>query len=186
MQTVNNLGYEVTRFMLSENLTKALSEQVNAEYYSAYMYLSMSSQADQMGLKGAAHWLFAQAQEEMAHGTNMYQYILERGASPILTAIESPPADFSGLLQIFEMVLSHEQTVTQRINNIATMAMKEHDHALYQFIMWYVNEQVEEEASASDIVNKIQMIGDNKGLLLALDTELATRIFTNPFPTMLA
>ena len=171
--------------MLSQNLTKALSDQVNAEYYSAYLYLSMSACADQMGLKGAAHWLFAQAQEEMAHGTNMYQYILERGERPSFTEISAPQSDFADLKQIFEMVLEHEQTVTQRINAIATMAMQEHDHACYQFIMWYVNEQVEEEASASDVLSKLQMIGDNKGLLLALDTELAARVFVNPFPNML-
>ena len=171
--------------MISQKLTKALSDQVNAEYYSAYLYLSMSACADQLGLKGAAHWLFAQAQEEMAHGTNMYQYILERGAKPSFAEISVPPSDFADLNQIFQMVLEHEQSVTKRINDIATMAMQEHDHACYQFIMWYVNEQVEEEASASDVLSKIQMIGDNTGLLLALDTELAARTFVNPLPTML-
>ena len=168
--------------MMTQKLTKALSEQVTAEYYSAYLYLSMSACADQMGLKGAAHWLYSQAQEEMAHGTNMYQYILERGEKPTLGEIEAPPSDFSDLKEIFEKTLEHEQLVTQRINAIATMAMQEHDHACYQFIMWYVNEQVEEEASASDILSKVQMIGDNKGLLLTLDAELAARTFVNPFP----
>ena len=168
--------------MMSQNLTKALSEQVTAEYYSAYLYLSMSACADQMGLKGAAHWLYLQAKEEMAHGTNMYQYILERGEKPTFGEIEAPPADFSGLKEIFEKTLEHEQLVTQRINAIATMAMQANDHACYQFIMWYVSEQVEEEASAADILSKSQMIGDNKGLLLTLDAELATRTFVNPFP----
>jgi len=171
--------------MISQNLAKALSEQVNAEYYSAYLYLSMSASADQAGLKGVAHWLFLQAQEEMAHGTNMYQYILERGEKPTFAEIQMPPSDFSDVGQIFEEVLAHEQMVTQRINAIATMAMQEHDHACYQFILWYVNEQVEEEASASDILGKLEMIGDNKGLLLALDQELAARTFVNPFPNML-
>ena len=171
--------------MMSQNLTKILNDQVNAEYYSAYLYLSMSACADRMGLKGAAHWLFAQAQEEMAHGTNMYQYILERGEAPSFAEINAPQSDFSDLKQIFEMVLEHEQHVTQRINAIATMAMQENDHACYQFIMWYVNEQVEEESSASDILSKVQMIGDNMGLLLALDKELAARTFVNPFPNML-
>ena len=169
--------------MISQSLSKALSEQVNAEYYSAYLYLSMSACADQAGLKGVANWLFVQAQEEMAHGTNIYQYILERGAAPSFGEIKAPPSDFSDVSEIFEEVAAHEQLVTQRINAIATMAMQEHDHACYQFIMWYVNEQVEEEASASDILNKMQMIGDNKGLLLNLDNELAARVFVNPFPT---
>ena len=171
--------------MLGKNLSKALSEQVNAEYYSAYLYLSMSACADQSGLKGIAHWLFVQAQEEMAHGTNMYQYILERGVKPSFAAIEAPPSDFSDVVKMFEMVLSHEQEVTRRINAIATMALQEHDHACYQFIMWYVNEQVEEESSASDVLGKMQMAGDDKGLLLTLDNELAARTFVNPFPNML-
>ena len=167
--------------MLSEKLTSALSEQVNAEYYSAYIYLSMSATADGMGLGGAANWLFAQAQEEMAHGTNIYEYILERGVVPTFEAIEKPPTTFASVNEIFEMVLAHEQKVTKRINDIATIAMQEHDHACYQFMMWYVNEQVEEEASATAILDKLQLIGDNKGLLLALDNELATRTFVNPF-----
>lgn len=167
--------------MISKKLLAALSEQVNAEYYSAYLYLSMSAFADQAGFKGIAHWLFEQSREEMAHGTNMYQYILERGGVPSLTAIAAPPADFTDISQVFELTLAHEQSVTQRINDIATMAMQEHDHACYQFIMWYVNEQVEEEATASDILSKVQMIGDNKGLLLNLDQELGTRTFVNPF-----
>ena len=171
--------------MISQKLTKALSDQVNAEYYSAYLYLSMSACAEQLGFKGTAHWLFAQAQEEMAHGTNMYRYILERGSKPSFAEINMPPSDFSSLKQLFEMVLEHEQHVTQRINDIATMAIQEHDHACYQFIMWYVNEQVEEESSVSDVLSKVQMIGDNTGLLLALDKELATRVFINPFPNIL-
>ena len=168
--------------MISETLAKALSEQVTAEYYSAYLYLSMSASADRAALKGAANWLFAQAQEEMAHGTHMYEYILERGAAPAFDAVPAPPASFADMADIFEKVLAHERTVTQRINAIATLAMKENDHACYQFILWYVNEQVEEESSAADILDKLRMIGSDKGLLLTLDKELAARVFVNPFP----
>ena len=168
--------------MLSETLSNTLSDQVNAEYYSAYLYLAMSASADKMGLKGAANWLFVQAQEEMAHGTHMYEYILERGAHPAFAAIEPPPSSFKDLNDIFEKVLEHEQKVTQRINNLATIAMKESDHAGYQFMMWFVTEQVEEEASAAAILDKLRFIGDNKGLLLNLNNELAARVFVNPFP----
>lgn len=171
--------------MLSEKLRSTLSDQVNAEYYSAYLYLAMSASADQMGLKGTARWLFAQAQEEMAHGTRMYQYLLERGASPAFAAIDLPPASFADAREIFAMVLAHEQKVTQRINSIASLAMQEADHACYQFMLWFVNEQVEEEASVSGIIDKLRLIGDNKGMMLALDNELGTRVFVNPFPTML-
>ena len=170
--------------MLSEKLTKALSEQVNAEYYSAYLYLAMSAAADGLGLKGTANWLFVQAQEEMAHGTNMYKYILERGAAPSFAAIEQPPATFADIKEIFEMVLSHEQKVTQRINAIATLSMQEFDHACYQFMMWYVDEQVEEESNANDMLDKLRLIGDNTSMLLTLDNELAARVFVNPFPVV--
>lgn len=168
--------------MLSATLTKALNDQVNAEMYSAYLYLSMSAYAEEAGFKGAAHWLYIQVQEEWAHAINMYQYVLERGATPALAEIDKPDSSFSGLKEIYDKVLAHERIVTERINNIATLAMKEQDHACYQFILWYVNEQVEEEASASEIVAKLALIGDNKGLMLALDNELAARTFTNPFP----
>jgi len=169
--------------MLSEKLTSALSNQVTAEYYSAYLYLSMSAAADRLGLKGVANWLFVQAQEEMAHGTNIYKYILERGVSPAFAEIEKPTGSFSNVKEIFEQVLSHEQKVTQSINAIATLAMQESDHACYQFMMWYVNEQVEEESGATEALDKLSLIGDNNGLLLTFDNELAARVFVNPFPT---
>ena len=169
--------------MISERLVKALNDQVNAEYYSAYLYHSMSACMEHATLKGVANWLFVQAKEEMAHGINIYQYILDRGALPVLTAIQQPPSLYDGIEAIFELVYSHEQKVTELINALATLAMQENDHACYQFIMWYVNEQVEEEANASDILSKIQMIGQNKGFLLALDQELGARVFNNPFPS---
>jgi len=168
--------------MLSEKLTKALSEQVNAEYYSAYLYLSMSAFAEHTGFKGVANWMFVQAQEEMSHGIHMYQYILDRGAAPSFAAIALPPVSFTGINDVFEKVLEHEQKVTKGINNIATLAMQENDHACYQFIMWYVNEQVEEEANASEILSKLELIGGDKGFLLTLDNDFSTRVYTNPFP----
>ncbi|MCL2545985.1 MAG: ferritin [Oscillospiraceae bacterium] len=168
--------------MISEKLRKALSEQVNAEYYSAYLYLAMSAAADQMGLKGASNWLFAQAQEEMAHGTHIYQYILERGEAPNFAAIDLPQTAFVDIREIFDRTLEHEQKVTRLINAIATLAMQESDHACYQFMMWFVNEQVEEEASASEIIDKLKLIGDNEAMLLTLDNELGTRVFVDPFP----
>lgn len=168
--------------MLSETLTKALNDQLNAELYSSYLYLSMSACMERAGLKGAANWLWIQTQEEKAHAIHMYQYILDRGAIPELKAIEAPEAEFPDMKSVFEKTLAHEKKVTASINNIATLAMKESDHACYQFIMWYVNEQVEEEAGVSDLLSKLEFIGDNKGLLLNLDGELAGRVFNNPFP----
>ncbi|MCL2461790.1 MAG: ferritin [Defluviitaleaceae bacterium] len=168
--------------MLNENITKALNDQVNAEIYSAYLYMSMSAYAERSSLKGAANWLWVQAQEEKAHAIHMYQFILDRGAVPVFPAIDAPDASFSGLKDVFEKVLAHENKVTERINNLATLAMQEHDHACYQFVMWYVNEQVEEEANDTDILGKLEMIGGDKGQLLNLDKELALRTYVNPFP----
>ena len=168
--------------MINEQLTKALSDQINAEYYSAYLYLAMSAAADGLGLKGAANWLFVQAKEEMAHGTHIYEYMLNRNAVVRFAAIACPPESFSDIKEIFEAVLSHEQKVTQGINLISTLAMKESDHACYQFMMWYVNEQVEEEANATEILDKLRLIGDDTGMLLTLDNELAARVFVDPFP----
>ncbi|MCL2121788.1 MAG: ferritin [Clostridiales bacterium] len=168
--------------MISEKIAKALSEQINAEYYSAYLYQSMSACMERAALKGAANWLFIQAKEEMAHGINIYQYILDRGADPALSAIKAPPASFAGIKEIFEATVAHEAKVTGLLNALASLAMKENDHACYQFIMWYVNEQVEEESQASDILSRINMIGNDQGLLLSLDNELAARTYVNPFP----
>ena len=168
--------------MLSDKLLKVLSEQIVAEYYSAYLYLAMSASADQMGLKGASHWLFCQAQEEMAHGTHIFEYVLERGAAPAFAAIDLPPASYKNINEIFEMVLTHEQKVTKMINAIATTAMAESDHACYQFMMWFVNEQVEEEATATEVLDKLKLCERSTGMTLTLDNELGARVFVHPFP----
>jgi ferritin len=167
--------------MIKDKVTKALSDQVNAEYYSAYLYLAMSAYADRVGYKGVANWLYVQAQEEMAHGTHIYQHILERGASPTFAEIAVPPTSFTDIKDIFEKVLTHERHVTELINNIATIAMQENDHASYNFIMWYVNEQVEEESTADEILAKVNFAGDSPNLLYNIDAELATRTFVDPF-----
>lgn len=169
--------------MLNDALAKALNDQVNAEYYSAYLYLAMSAYADRAGFKGVANWMFVQTQEEMAHGTHIYQHILERGGTPAFADVKTPPSSFNGIRDIFEKSLAHEQMVTGRINNIASIAMRESDHASYNFIMWYVNEQTEEEANVNDILAKIALADGNPGLLFTLDAELSARVFVHPFPT---
>ena len=172
--------------MIKDKLSNALSNQVNAEYYSAYLYLAMSACMDRAGFHGAANWLFVQAQEEMAHGTHMYQYILERGAMPSFKNVEAPEVTVGSLKEVFEKVCAHEQHVTELINGIATIAMSENDHAGYNFISWFVNEQVEEESTADKILTKIKHIGNNPDMLLNLDSELAARVFVNPFPATAA
>jgi ferritin len=170
--------------MITETLTKALSNQINAEFYSAYLYLAMSAKADDLGYKGLQSWLYVQAQEEMAHATHMYEHLLERGALPSFDAIAATE-DMKALQDvrpIFEKVLAHEVYVTTLINDIASLAMKENDHATYTFISWYVNEQVEEVDVAGTLLKKVKLIENNPGQLYDLDAELATRVFVNPFP----
>lgn len=167
--------------MIKDSLVKALNDQLNAEYYSAYLYLSMSSYAEHAGFKGIAHWLFIQAREEMAHGTHIYHHILERGALPVLGDIKAPEASYSGIKELFEKTLAHERHVSELISRIATLAQEEKDHATYHFIMWYVDEQVEEEAAAEDILNRINLTGNNTALLYHLDSAFAARTFTDPF-----
>jgi len=167
--------------MLKDKLQKAFSDQINAEFYSAYLYLGMSAYTDRLGFKGVANWLYVQAQEEMAHATHMYQHVLDRGAVPTLQDIKAPAGEYGGIKDVFVAIAKHEAHVTELINNIASIAFAENDHASYQFIRWYVNEQVEEESTADEIVSKLEIIGDNTVLLYNLDQELATRAFVDPF-----
>jgi ferritin len=168
--------------MIKDSLVKALNDQVNAEYYSAYLYLAMSAYADRLGYKGIANWLFVQAQEELAHGIHIYQHLLERSAAPSFRDIKAPDASYGSLKEVFEKVLAHERHVTELISQIASLALNEKDHITYNFIQWYVNEQVEEEANAEDLAVKFSRIGDNPGLLYTIDAQLGARQFTNPFP----
>jgi ferritin len=168
--------------MIKETLVKALSDQVNAEYYSAYLYLAMSAYVDRAGYKGIANWLFVQAKEETAHGTHIYRHLLERGAVPSFPDIKAPPVSYGSIKEVFEKVLAHERHVTDLINRIASLALSENDHATHNFIMWYVNEQVEEEANADELLAKLNNSGGNPGLLYSIDAELGQRQFTDPFP----
>jgi ferritin len=169
--------------MIKDNVAKAISDQVNAEFYSAYLYLYLSSVADDMGYTGITNWLRVQAKEEMAHATHMYEHLLERDGDAAFGPIASPVdgKDYRSVPAIFEKVLEHEKHVTELIDSIASLAMKEGDHASYNFFIWYVNEQVEEVDTASNLVKKIKLIENSPGQLYDLDTELAARVFVDPF-----
>ncbi len=169
--------------MIKPVLADAISKQINAELYSAYLYLAMSAWADAQGLDGMKNWLYVQYQEESVHGLHLYAYLLDRDAAPAFYPIEKPETSWDSPIAVFEHVARHEAHVTALLNDLATLAMQEKDHATYQFVMWYVNEQVEEEANADKIGKRLGLIGDNKGQLLTLDAELAARTFVNPFPT---
>jgi ferritin len=141
----------------------------------------MSAYADRAGFKGIANWLFVQAREETAHANRMCQYILERGASPSFADIKAPQLSLASITEVFEMTLSHEQHVSELINRTAALALGENDHAAYAFIHWYVNEQVEEEANAGEILAQARAIGNNTALFYQLDAKLAKREFADPF-----
>lgn len=168
--------------MLKESVLKALSDQVNAEFYSAYLYFGMSAYADRLGYRGVANWLYVQSREEMAHAVHIYRHILERGESPALGDIKAPPASFGSIKEVFEKVLAHERYVSDLINKIASIAMGEQDHATYNFLAWYVSEQVEEEANAEELLSKVKLADNNTGAMYNLDASLAARKFVDPFP----
>lgn len=166
--------------MIKERIEDAINGQINAEFYSSYLYLSMSAYFKSIDLKGCASWMIAQAQEEISHGMKMYNYIQERGGTVQLGPIEGPPTKWESALDIFQHALKHEQHVTGLINGLVDIAIEEKDHATKNFLDWFVDEQVEEEASASEVVQQLKMIGDNGYGLLMLDRELGQRIFTPP------
>ncbi|MCK9294748.1 MAG: ferritin [Desulfobulbaceae bacterium] len=166
--------------MLSKNMEKALNEQVNWELYSSYFYLSMSSYFASSNLAGCANWMRVQAQEELFHAIKIYDYINARGGRAVLAAIAQPPAEWKTPLHVFEEVLSHEQKVTALINGLVNLALDERDHATNNFLQWFVSEQVEEEASASSVLEKFKLIGKDKSGFFAIDLELAKRVFTPP------
>lgn len=165
---------------MKAELAQAISDQINKEYYSAFLYLAMSNWCDDNGLKGAANWMYVQYQEELAHAQGFFQYMQTRNESVSFKAIEDPSGEWSSLLDIFKGALKHEQFVTDSINNLATIAMKTNDHASYIFLQWYVTEQVEEEGNASDMIDRLTLAADNTNALLNIDDQLATRVFVDP------
>lgn len=166
--------------MLSDTMHQAMNEQINKELYSAYLYQSMMAHFDALGLQGFANWMRVQSMEETLHAYKFYAYIIERGGKVTLTAIDGPETDWPTPLAAFEQVLSHEQYVTSLINNLMDIALETRDHASSSFLQWYVDEQVEEEGNAEQIVSKLKLIGDNAQALLMIDQELGARVFTVP------
>ena len=166
--------------MLKEKIQKALNQQVNAELYSSYLYLAMAAYFETINLKGFANWMRVQTQEELVHAMKFYDFIIERGGKAVLSSIEGPPTEWASPLAVFEQAYEHEQKVTGLINKLVDLSMAEQDHATNNFLQWFVAEQVEEEASADEVVQKIKLMGDASGGLFMLDRELAQRVFTPP------
>lgn len=168
--------------MLKKSIESAINQQINAEFHSAYLYLSMSSYFQSIGMAGCANWMKVQYQEELAHATHFFDYVLERGGRVLLAPIAEVSVDFKNVLHVFEETLTHEVQVTGLINNLMDIAIKESDHATKSFLQWFVDEQVEEEANVEQILNNLRLInGEGQGLLM-LDREMQARVFVNPFP----
>ncbi|MGE4552055.1 MAG: ferritin [Desulfovibrionaceae bacterium] len=165
--------------MLTPTMEAAFNEQIKWEFYSAYLYLSMQSYYQDLGLPGFANWMNVQYQEETMHAMKMYDYVLECGGKVQLQAIDAPPFAWKSPLDCFQSALEHEKVVTKRINDLTSLAQKENDHASFIFLQWYVTEQVEELSNFSEAVSKVKLVGDGGGLFM-LDRDLATRVYTPP------
>ena len=165
--------------MLKEKMLNALNEQINAEQYSALLYLSMSAWFSDNGLPGFANWMYVQYQEELTHANKFFKYVTERGGKVILKSIAQMDTEFRDVIDIFEKTLKHEQHVTSLINNLFDIAIEERDHATQSFLKWFVDEQVEEEANAQEILDTLKLIGGQGNGIFMLDRELRQRVFVD-------
>ncbi|MBR5304429.1 MAG: ferritin [Candidatus Gastranaerophilales bacterium] len=166
--------------MISEKMQAAFCDQINKELYSEYLYLSMKAYFLNLNLNGFATWMDVQVQEEHAHAMGMFDYVIERGGSVELMAIDKPETNWNSPLEVFKAVLSHEEYVTSRINALMDVAEETKDRAATIFLNWYLKEQVEEEANVGGVLAQLEMIGDDKSGLFALDKELGGRTFVAP------
>lgn len=166
--------------MINEKLENAFNEQINAEFYSAYLYLSMKAYFEQINLKGFVNWFDVQVQEENAHANGMFDYVHERGGKVKLTAIEAPKTEWNSPLEVFEEVLKHEELVTSKINALMDVAEETKDRAAISFLDWYLKEQVEEESNVGGVLATLKLIKDDAKALLLLDKDLAARTFVAP------
>ena len=164
---------------LSISIQNAFNEQINKEFYSAYLYLAMSNYFSDCGLNGMAHWMRIQYQEETAHAMKMVDYVYDRRGCVKLSSIQAPETNWTSALNVFEETLKHEEFVTENINKLVKLCREENDINSESFLMWFVNEQIEEEATADEICSKLKIISDGSSLY-TLDIELGQRVYTDP------
>lgn len=161
--------------MLSKEVEKAINNQIKNEYYSSYIYLSMASYCESINMQGFANWMRTQSDEEMKHAMRLFDYVIARDGRVVLQSIPKPPLDFGSLAKIFQQVLDHEREVTSMINKLYELAINDNDHATAVELQWFISEQVEEEKSAKDILEKLRMAGDDPSALLILDRQISER-----------
>lgn len=159
--------------MISNTIAQKLNGQINKELYSAYFYMSMSAHSQSENLRGVAAWFMAKYEEEMAHAMKLYRYLHDQGARVELEAVDKPPSEYAGVLDMFEKTLAHEQEVTAAFNQLVDAALSEKDHATNIFLHWFVTEQIEEEATVNDIIGRVKLVGERGEGLYLIDNELA-------------
>ena len=170
--------------MLNPKVEQAINEQINAELYSAFLYLSMSAYFQRQNLPGFAKWTYVQYLEETTHALKFFNYVNERGGSVKLAAIKEPPTEWKNPVDVYDAIYKHEQLVTSLIYRIVDIAIQERDHASNNMLQWYVVEQVEEEANASLILEQLKRIGNAQESLYVLDKELGMRVFNDATGTI--
>jgi ferritin len=160
---------------MKSKVEQSLNEQIHAEFFSFYLYLAVSAYFTKLHLEGFAHWMRVQAQEELAHAMKLFDYLNERGGAVQLLAVESPQSEWASPAAAVEAVLKHERHISERINRLVDLANGENDHATAVMLHWYVNEQVEEEATADTLFHQVKMVEASPHGLLMIDRELAGR-----------
>lgn len=160
--------------MISKTMMQELNKQLQKEFYSAYLYLGMSAWCSESGYTGSANWFMVQYKEEEMHAMKVYNYLLDQNSHIELLGLKPSKTDYEDLLSCFEKSLAHEKGMTKSTNNLCDLATKEKDHASYSFLQWFVNEQIEEEASLNDIIKRLKLVGDANSIFM-IDNQLATR-----------
>lgn len=163
--------------MVSERIQKLLNEQIQKEFYSAYLYLSIEAYFQSLNLNGFANWFHIQTQEERDHAMIIFNYVNRIGGRVVLGQIDAPQVEFSSIEEALKRTLEHEQFVTKSIYNIVDVAVEERDHKTNSFLQWFVNEQVEEEENADNNIKKFEMVKDDGKGILMLDAEMAARVY---------
>ena len=159
--------------MISEKINEIINEQINKEFYSGYLYLSMSARLKSIGLFGFASWLKNQAREEVEHGLKLLDYLLDRNSFVTLKQIKMPEFEFNGVISVFNEIYEHEKCITSSVMEIAKLAEDECDRTTLSFIDWFINEQIEEEQQVKNIIKRLELFGEDKASLLLMDKELA-------------
>ena len=161
--------------MISEKINEILNEQINKEFYSGYLYLSMSANMKELGLNGFASWLKHQAREEVEHGLKIFDHLIDRNSFVTLKQIKTPEFEFQGIISVFNIIYEHEQCITRSIMTVAKLAEEECDRTTLNFVDWFIEEQIEEEEAVKNIIKRLEMFGEDKVALYLMDKELGKR-----------